>query len=790
VATLALGIGGNTAIFSVVKAVLLEPLPLPESDRLVQVRVRYRATGQEQDWGAYRNAIDWRDQNRSFEHLGIYAYSLLNLSEGGEPEALYGLRVSYDLLPALGVQPALGRWFLPSEDQPGHHHVILLSDEVWRRRFAANPSIVGTSIRLNEEDYIVVGVMPGGFTFPVKLATSVSLPTQRMAFWSPIGLNPPEERRDPYYMSFVGRLGPGVSMAQAQADLDGIAARLERDFPRTNSGQGVRLVALKDRVVGQVRPALLVLAASIALVLLIACANLANLMLARAAGRKREMAMRQALGANRKRLMAQSLVESLVLAMAGGVAGLVLARWGLAALVALNPQNIPRLAEARLDAIALCFTLALSVITGILFGLAPAIQTSGADLQEALRDGGKTTAGAARSRIRDLLIISEVAWAVVLSVGAGLLIQSFARLLRVDPGFRGDHVTAAIVVLPISKYPDTAKRNDFFRQVLGRLEALPGVDSAGAIDALPLSGQDNISEITIEGKAPARSTEAALTASTRFISPGYMRTMGMTLLSGRMLDQRDALGKPDGVVINELASQRFWRGEDPLGKRLSLVQRDGQTAWRQVVGIVKGTHHMGLNEPVDAEIYIPAERAPAAPQFLVVRSALPPKSLTPAIRRAVAAVDPNQPVFLVRSMDDVVLDSVAQSRFSMLLVALFGVLALVLSSVGIYGVISYAVSQRIHEFGIRMALGAGRGDVRRMVLRHGLTLAATGVGLGIIGALAVTRLLSSLLFGVRATDPVTFAAVSLVLIGIALAACYIPPRRATRVDPMVALRFE
>lgn len=788
VLTLALGIGANTAIFSVVKSVLLRPLPYAQADRLLQFRFYFPAIDHEQGWIALRDAVDWQAQSQSFESIGIYGYAVLNFSEDSLPEAIYGVRVSADLLPTLGVPPALGRYFSPEEDQPGHNHVMILSDELWRRRFGANADIVGKTIRANQEDYIVVGVMPVGFNFPLNMPTTAKLPSQQMGYWHPLGLDAHKVSRADAGLNAIARLKPGVSLEQAQSEINLVAARLAVDYPDTNAGREVRLISLKDQVVGGVRLTLLILFGAVGLVILIACANIANLLLARADGRRREMAIRQALGASRRRLMRQALTESLLLALVGGGAGILLAQWTLPILLRLSPQAIPRLIEARVDGEVFSFTFAVCIVAGLLFGLVPAWRAAQGNLNADLKQAS-TTSSEKRSAAGRALIVAEVAFTLVLTLGASLLLNSFVRLSNVELGFRADQVLAAVLLPPSSRYPNARSKIAFYSRVIERVKQLPGVESAAASDTLPYSGQSGGGQVRIEGRAPVATIDPSLQSEWSNVTTDFLQTMGIPLLRGRLLDEHDTAEAPPVIVISETAAEQFWPGEDPLGKRLSFGA-DGKEPWRQVVGLVRSTRNGGLDQPQRPHVYAPVEQVLSPSNFLLVRSARPSPNLAEMVRKSVAAVDQEQPVFLAAPLENWVADSVARQRFGLLLLGLFGALALALASVGIYGVVSYGVAQRTREIGIRIAMGAQSRDVLRLIISQGMTPALLGVIIGVLGALALTRLLRSLLFGVSATDPLTFVLVAALLMGVALLACWLPARRAARVDPIIALRHE
>jgi putative ABC transport system permease protein len=786
--TLALGIGANTAIFSIVKSVLIRSLPYAEPDRLVQFRFYFPAISHEQAWVDARDAIDWREQGQSFERVGIYGYAVLDFSEGDSPEAIYGVRASADLLPALGVQPALGRYFSSDEDQPGLNHVIILSNDLWRRRFGGDAGIVGKTIRANDEDYVVVGVMPPGFNFPLNLPTTAKLPSQQMGYWYPIGLDVSKLKRADASLAAIARLKPGVSLSQAQTEMNVITDRLAHDNPSTNAGHDVRLVLLKDQVVGGVRLTLFILFGAVGMVVLIACGNIANLMLVRADSRRRELAIRQALGASRWRLMRQALIESLLLAGSGGVIGLLLAQWTLPLLLQLSPQAIPRLIETRVDVAALGFTFGVSMIAGLLFGLAPAWRATRTNLNRDLKQAS-TTVSEKRSVAGRALIVAEVALTLILTLGASLLLNSFVRLKNVDLGFRADRVLAAVVLPPNAKYRDPKSKIELFHRVIEQVEALPGVESAAASDTLPYSGQSGGGQVRVEGRAPVANIDPSLQSEWSNVTDDFLATMGIPLLRGRLLNDHDTAATTPVVVISETAAQRFWPGEDPIGKRLCFGA-DGKGPWREVVGIVRSTQNAGLDQSPRPHVYAPVEQVPAPANFLLVRSALPTANLVQMVRQAVAAVDSEQPVFLAAPLKDWVGDSIAKQRFGLFLLGLFGALALALSAVGIYGVVSYAAAQRTREIGIRMALGARGRDVLGLVIQQGMKPALLGVGIGLAGAFGLTRLLTSLLYEVRPTDPITFALIALLLTGVALSACLVPARRATKVDPLVALRYE
>jgi putative ABC transport system permease protein len=788
---LALGIGANTAIFSVVDAVLLRPLPYDDPDRLVMVWNRYPKMNLQRAAVSGPDFVERRDENHVFEQVAAFIDGNLNLTSAGEPERLRAVRASASLFPLLGVRPALGRTFLTEEDRPGSSQVAVVSHGLWTRRFGSDPRLVGRPLTLNGTPHTVVGILSAGDSFPDP---SVDV-------WVPIALTAEQvdpSRRGNEYIGMIARLKSGVTLEQAQADMDLITRRalsqapqVAKDFFESN-GWGAFLSPLREEVVGGARPALLALLGAVGCVLLIACANVSNLLLARATSRKREIAIRTALGAGRTRLVRQLLTESLLLAVLGGGLGLLLAVWGVDLLAALRPENLPRVEEIGLDLRVLTFTGLLSLAAGIVFGLAPALHASRPDLNESLKEGGRaSSAGPGHSRLRGLLVVSQIALALVLLVGAGLMIRSFWLLQRVDPGFRPEGLLTMNISLSTSKYPKPEQRVAFFQQLRQRLAALPGVEAVAATSLLPLAGGTSTASFFAEGQRPGPGESSPL-ANVRLATPDYFRTMGIPLKRGREFTDQDTRA-PNVVVVDEGMVRRFWRGQDPIGRRLTFTETPTEADWMTVVGIAGEVKHSGLDGHDYAHIYGPhALTAFLVPEgmFVVVRTRSDPDGQVAAVRRAVAAMDPEQPIFAVRTMRAYVEDAVAQPRFRTALLALFAAVALVLAAVGIYGVMAYAVTQRTHEIGIRMALGAMQRDVLRMVVGQGLRLALGGVAVGVAGALALTRILSSLLFGVTATDPLTFLTVPLVLLAVSALACYLPARRATRVDPIVALRYE
>ncbi|HEX8458967.1 MAG TPA: ABC transporter permease [Pyrinomonadaceae bacterium] len=783
---LALGIGANSAIFSVVNTVLLRPLPYQDPERLVMVWEDDTKGGYPRDTPAVANYIDWRDQNTVFEGMAAFADEDFNLTGTSEPERLKGRRVSSSLFALLGVQPQAGRALLPEEDQPGRSRVVVLSHGLWQRRFGADAKAVGRQISLNGESYTIVGVMPSHFQFP----------TREDELWVPIGFTPQEAaNRGRHYLEVLARLKPGVSLEQAQAKMSTIAVRLQQQYPQQNSDLGAVITPLHEQVVGDIKPALLVLLGAVGFVLLIACANVANLLLARAAVRQKEISIRVALGASRLRLVRQFLTESVLLSVVGGGLGLLLSVWGVSVLKAFIPENISQVEAIAIDARVFLFTLLVSLLTGLVFGFAPATQASRLNLNETLKEGGRdSAAGSQGNRIRALLVVMEVAVSLILLIGAGLLINSFLRLRQVDPGFRPDNLLTMQVVLPTFKYPDHARRTAFYNELLARLENVPGVKSAAVTTNLPLYQQGNSITMSFEGRpdpAPGQGKRPAI--ATRVVSPDYFQTMGITLLQGRGFTNEDKVDSPAVAVINETMARRFWPNQDPTGKRItpgSLSSTDPND-WITVVGVARDVRQFELVADPKPQMYLSYVQAGFfAPNDLVVSTDLEPLSLAPAVRKTVWEVDKDQPVSKIRTMEEIVSESVARQRFSMMLLGLFAALALVLAAVGIYGVMSYSVAQRTREFGIRMALGARRGDVLRLAVGHGLKLVLIGIAIGLGAAFLLTRVMSSLLYGVSATDPLTFISISLILISVALLASLIPALRATKIDPIDALRYE
>ncbi len=792
VLTLALGIGANTAIFSVIDAVLLNRMPYPDAGRLVMVWEQNPGRGWFRNVVSAANFADWRRQNHVFTQMAAIDEGTYDVSGKGDPVEVYGEQVSADFFSVLGVDVARGRAFSQEEDRPDGARVVVLSDGLWKERYGGDPSLLGRTINISRIPYTVIGVMPPDFYFPPW--------GDRAELWI-AGLDLRQPERTWHNYRSIARLKDGVTMAQAQAEMDTIARRLENQYP-DQKGWGVQLLNLHEQVVGDTRPALLVLLAAVSMVLLIACANLANLQLGRVAAREKEIAVRSALGAGRRRMVRQLLTESVLLAVAGGGAGLLLAAWGIMLLKVLAPENTPGLSQAGIHSGVLAFTLVLSIVTGIAFGLMPALGASKVDLNQSLKESARgTTAGGRSNRLRGLLVSAEFVLALILLVGAGLLIRTFVNLNQVDLGFDPHHVLTMRIALLGPGYQARGRQTEFFRQLLQKVGSLPGVASAAVIDGggLPPDG-GNGDGFLIAGR-PVPPPNEVPNAVHRVISPDYFRTMGIPLVRGRYFTEADNQDAPHVVIINAKLAGEHWPGGDPIGSQLTFPGIEYLTlpggAKKEptrfsIVGVVRGERNRGLQVEPEAEVYLPYSQQPAfyVPRTLVVRASVDPTTLLPAIRHQVELMDKDQPVSDVRTMDEVVAQAEAGHRFPALLLGLFATLALVLAGVGIYGVTSYSVSQRLHEMGIRMALGAQRNDVLRMVVGQGLPLILIGVAVGLAGAFGLTRLMSRMLYGVRPTDLLTFTVVSLVLGGVALLASFIPARRASRVDPMVALRYE
>ena len=781
--TLALGIGANTAIFSVVHTVLLRPLPFPEPEQLVVlattgIGANYRAGV------AYPDYVDWRTRAQSFEDTACFLNTGFTLTGVEPPVSVPGRRVNWNFFPMLGVQPQLGRLFAESDDKAGAVPTALISHGLWHEKFGGDPAVIGETINLDGNPSEVVGVLPPGFEL-----------LRRDDVFVPLGLwfTPDHnllKRGNQFPLNVLARLKRGVTEEQARTELAAVAAQLASEHPTTNSNRSATTVGLADLQVENVRPVLLVLLGAVGCVLLIACVNIANLMLVRAAGRERELAVRLAMGAGRWRIVRQLLTESLLIAALGGAAGLLLGAWGISSLTALVPRDLLQLDQVRLNQTVFLFTLGVSVLTGLLFGLLPAMYAARTDLNRSLKEGGRSVAGSAWERARKGLLVAEVGLALVLLVGAGLMLRTLYQLTRVDLGFNAENLLAVQFALPGRVY-NIERRLAFFRECRARIESLPGVRSASFVMSLPIEGARWGAPFIVADKAVPPPEQVPFAAYTP-VSANYFETMGIRLLAGRAFSEAEMSDEPPVTVINELLARRLWPGEDPIGKRLRQGNAESQAAWREVVGVVGDVKLNGVEQEGPLQVYLPLAQRNSSNVGLVVRTTGDPHALALPVEQTIRSLDKDLPV-TNRSMDQIIGNAIARQRLTLTLLAGLALLALLLAGVGIYGVMSYAVEQRTHEIGIRVALGAQTSDVWRLIFRQGMTLAGVGVAIGVAAALALAKLvtsLSALLYGVKPTDPATFALIALLLLAVALVACWIPARRATKVDPLVALRYE
>ena len=792
VLTLALGIGANTAIFSVVNFVLLRPLEYANSDQLVMIWERNIKKGFTESPTSFGNFIDFRDGAKSVD-IASFTDTNFNLTGGEQPERIAGLRVSANLFSMLGVNPMRGRWFAPQEDKPGAGRVLILGYGLWQRSFAGNSNLVNQTVQLNGQSYTVVGVMPPSFKFPPSFSATVGALEETVSnadLWVPLTTDDVPLVRDIRNLKMIGRLKPGVAAEQAQVEINAIASRLDKEYPEVNGGIESHVIPLHEQVTGDIRPALIVLMAAVTLVLLIACANVANLLLAKATNRQKEIAIRTALGANRLRILRQLLTESVVLGVLGGLLGLIFAIVGAKSLIAFVTVSMPRLKDFGFDSKVLLFTLAISLITSLLFGLAPAIDASKPNLNEALKEGGRSSSGSsARNKMRSVLVIAEVALAVVLVTASGLMFRSFVHLQRVNPGFNPENVLTLEIELPEATYRADQQQRVFQQQLLQRIRAVPGVRYASTADNVPFSGNAFNSSFMIEGRPIPAVTERPR-AFYRVISPDYFSTMGIPFVRGHQFTDRDSADAQGVAIINDAAARKYWPGEDPLGKRVKRGRPESKNPWLTIVGLVGSANQASLREETQPEIYVPYLQNTSRTFTLVARTNSDPRMLAGAIRKEVWAADKDLPISSMKLMEELISTSVAQPRFYLILLSVFAGLALVLAAVGVYGVMSYSVTLRTRDIGIRMALGATPIDIFKQVVGQALLLALIGLGVGIALAILSTRVMSSLLYGVSTMDPMTLASTSLALLVVALLAGYLPARRATKVDPIVTLRYE
>jgi len=785
VLTLAVGIGANATIFSVVKSVLLQPLPYEQSDRLVWIWESSERNDIPFEPASVPNYYDWKEQNQVFGDMAAFtSYRPVLTGRGEQAESIPAGFVTPNLFAVLGWTPALGRTFNDNEGFRGGDRVVVLSHGLWQRRFGGDTGILGSTITLNGNPVTVIGVMPAAY----RHLDMDGAPASQL--WAPMQFDPATMGRRSDFLDVVARLDPGVSLEQARTEMKTIASRLEQEYPAANDGWSVTLTSLEDRFAGDVRTSLLVLLAAVAFLLLIACANVANLQLTRATSRQKETAIRTALGAGRWQLIRQFLVESTVIAVAGGIAGLALSVWGVDLLLALRPAELPLINEVEIDGTVLAFTLVLSLVTGWVFGIVPALLASRTDLRGAMQGGGRDggDAGPRGRRIRSVLVIAEVAIALLMLIGAGLMVRSLYHMINIDPGVSTERLLTAQVRLPRAHYGEDHRVQAFYTELLQEIGSMPDVESVAATTDLPLTGGRNFLAFGIEGRTrgPADPVPDAITTQA---TPEYFRTVGISLIEGRLFAESDRQDTPRVMVVNRTLARRNWPGESAVGQRITLGGPDPDN-WIEIVGVVSDVFDEALDTPPYPQMYGPHAQWNDRGMALTVRTAGDPMAVVPGLRRAVARIDADIPVTRIRTMETIVADSMAQKRFSMILLSLFAALALLLAAVGIYGVISYSVSQRTREIGVRMALGAKHADVRGMVVRGGVALASIGIAIGLVAAFGLTRLMSSLIFGISSSDPITFVGIAALLGAVALFASYIPAWRATRIDPMVALRYE
>lgn len=777
VLTLALSISATTVVFSVVNALLLRSLPYSNPAQLVNVWGVFKSNNKA--YASAANFREWQQRNQSFQSLAAYDLLKFNLTGGDRPEAVDAALVTANLFPLLNVQPVRGRGFQAEEEQPANGHVAIISDGLWQRHFGADAGALGKTLLLDGDSYTVIGIMPKGFTFPEKIDV-----------WLPLSFVP-EELADRGYnhIAVVGRLKPGVTLQQAQADMATIADEQARQYPNENAGRGMRLITFQENLVGDIRMALWILSIAVLCVLLIACVNVANLLLARATARQKDIAIRIGLGASRRDLIRQLLTESLLLSLLGGAIGLIFAYSGLQILTTVGPANIPRLSEVRIDGWVLVFTLVVSLLTGVIFGIIPALQSTKPDINESLKEGQRGSGGGGGlvgKRIRNWLVVTEMAFALILLIAAGLLIKSFLLLWQVEPGFNPHNVLTMAISPSPPKYKSRRDLITLCQRLTDQLRATSGVEAVGIINQLPFSGRNLGFNFTVVGQPPSRPEDVA-SANYRLVSPGYLQAMGIPLKRGRDFNEYDKRESAPVALINETLARRYFPNEDPIGKQLSI---EGQQAPREIVGVFGDVKQLKLDLEGKSEIYVSFLQFPVAAMNIVVRTKTDPGSMTSTVLQQIAQVDPDQPVFQVKTMDQYLGESMAQRRLPTVLLGIFAALALVLATIGIYGVMSYLVSQRTHELGLRMALGASQLDIFKLVVGHGMWLSFLGIAFGVAAALALTRIMTSFLYGISASDPLTYVGISVLLAVVALLACLIPARRAIKVDPIIALRYQ
>jgi predicted permease len=793
--SLAIGIGANSAIFSVANALLLRPLPYKDADRLSILWNRSPGLNVAQDWFSPGQYLDIKIENHVFDHVAATLGGSFNFTGQGTPEHIEGARVSSSLFPLLGTEAKLGRVFLPEEDEKGKPLTVILSNGFWQRRFGSDREVIGKTLTLNDKSFTIVGVMPAEFSLNKEVMPTVN-GIQKSDVLLPLPMSEADrtDRGHEDYNIFA-KLKPGITVAQAQAEIDTLVEQMKQQYPAAYPPNGqltISVVPLLEQVVGDIRLALYVLLGAVGFVLLIACANVANLLLARATVRQKEIAIRAAVGATRLRLLRQLLTESVMLALAGGLLGLVISLLSVKVMRVFGPENIPRLSEVGIDGQVIFFTFFISLLTGVIFGLAPALRASRFDLNRVLKDGGRGSAvgvtfGRGHHQLRNLLVISEVALSLVLLIGAGLLIRSYQHIATASPGFNARNVLSLRLSLPAARYTTPESVFSFYKQLNERVKQLPGIESVGANPFLPLSSNSAAwGPITVEGYVP-KTAQDLIISNERFVSPDYLKAMGIPLLKGRHFDERDIKGAPEVAIVNKNFAQRFWPDEDPIGKRL---QRGTKGPWRTVVGVISDEKEFSLESEPPISVFHPIEQFTIGTRYLVARTSSDPALMIGEVTKEIRALDPELPVYDVNTMEQRLYDSLARRRFSMFLLGVFAAIALTLASIGIYGVMAYSVNQRTHEIGIRMALGAQQRNILQLVFRQALTLIGLGIAIGITGAFALTRIMSGLLFGVSATDSFTFIMISLLLGCIAMLASYLPARRAAKVDPIVALRYE